>query len=358
MPSAIPVPIVPPSSPPLDEFGASPPRRVHQLKHDSSVLAIAVNSERIFAGTHDGEILVWSLGYFELVFRIQAHKRSVMCLFLSAATAGGASADSQLLVSSACDAIVSVWCPKTMQRLYEIYSTHSVGDIFSVAYSARLRTVYMGAQNTTIQWVNIDEPARRSTHDSDQHPDRRHHRFFDSKAVGGTSTPRRNEQRWGLIPKAQVVLEVDPAATLQFAHYGYVYCMLMAKGLTHKVGADEEVLVSGSGDGTVKIWRLESQANGHDEQHGDHPPGEIQELMTLGTDDADSVLSIAVDGSFLYCGKLAGVVELWDADTSQRLRVIKAHDGDIMSLKMGWGFLWSAAANGSVSVSCPGHPCA
>ncbi len=333
---------------PLDSPDLAAPERIHDLKHDSSVLAIAVNDEYIFAGTHNGEILVWSLGHFDLVFRIQAHKRSVLCLFLST------DAESQLLISSACDAIVSVWCPKTMQRLYEIYSTHNVGDIFSVAHSTKLHTVYIGAQNTTIQWVNLQDPSRRVTHDSDQHPDRRHHRFFDSKAAGGTSTPRRSDERWSLIPKAQTVLEVDPAAVLQFAHYGYVYCMLMAKGLTHKADADEEVLVSGSGDGTVKIWRLENQANnGHNEHRADHAPGEIQELLTLGTDDADSVVSIAVDGSFLYCGKLAGVVELWDVDTSQKLRVIKAHEGDIMSLKMGWGFLWSAAANGSVSVSLP-----
>ncbi|KAJ9144259.1 WD repeat-containing protein [Pleurostoma richardsiae] len=364
-----------------------PPERVHELKHDSSVLALAVSDEYIFAGTHNGEILIWSLGTFQLVQTIQAHKRSVLCLFLSnpsspsqhprrtapreqsssSSTNNSSAADDvngdhshdalsgPLLFSSAGDAIISVWCPKTFTRLYEIYSTHDVGDIFSVAYSAQHDTVYIGAQNTTIQWINLRDPERRAPHDSAQHPDRRYHRFFDSKAVGGTSTPRRSENRWSMIPKAQTVLEVDHAALYPFAHYGYVYCMLMAKGPTVLVDSEEEVLISGGGDGTIKMWKLGKHGRVHDS--GAHPQQEeddddepaIHEIMCLGTDDAESVMSLAIDGSFLYSGKLDGIIELWDLDTKQKLRVIKAHRGDIMTLQMRWGYLWSAAATGSAA---------
>ena len=71
----------------------------------------------------------------------------------------------------------------------------------------------------------------------------------------------------------------------------------------------------------------------------------------LTVDDAESVLSLALDGSFLYAGKLGGIVELWDLDTAQRLRVIKAQNHDIMSLQMGWGYLWTTSADGWASVS-------
>lgn len=333
------------------------PQRVHELTHDSSVLAIAVSDEYIFAGTHDGDILVWSLGSYQLVSRIHAHKRSVLCLFLSpsaSTSAADPAADQRpLLFSSAGDAIVSVWCPRSLRRLFEIYSTYDVGDIFSVAYSTQRETVYIGAQNTTIQWADLSDPQRRVTHDSPHHPDRRYHRFFDSKAVGGTTTPRRNDERWGLIPRAEEVLEMDTGDIRQFAHYGYVYCMLMVKGPTVQVDAEEEVLISGGGDGTVKLWRLAPNSDGRDsgdEQDSDEEDTGIQEIMTLGEDDAESVLSLAIDGSFLYSGKLEGTIELWDLETKQKLRVIKAHKGDIMTLQMKWGYLWSAAANGSASV--------
>ncbi|TQN69515.1 putative di- and tripeptidase DUG2 [Colletotrichum shisoi] len=323
------------------------PELLHNLKHDSSVLALAVSAEneRIYAGTQDGEIVVWSLATFHQERIVQAHKRSVLSLYPTP--------DGSMLFSSAGDPIINVWCPKTMNRLYEIYSTYDVGDVFSVAYSARHDTVYVGAQNTSIQWVSLTDPNNRVTHDSSQHPDRRNHRFFDSRAVGGTSTPRRNDERWTLIPRSEKVVEIHPGALQMFAHYGYVYSMLMAKGPTVLVEPDEEVLISGGGDGTIKLWKL--GAEGDDQAaENDREPG-LQELMSLGADDAESVMSLAIDGSFLYAGKLQGVIELWDLDTKSKLRVIKGHRGDVMTLQMGWGYLLSASRSGSASKHTTAH---
>lgn len=318
------------------------PDLIHSLKHGSTVLALAVSPEhgRIWAGTQDGEIVIWSLETFQPVATIQAHKRSVLSLFLSP--------DASLLFSSAGDPIINVWCPKTLTRLYEIYSTHDVGDIFCTAYSPQQDTLYFGAQNSSIQWVSLGDLSARVSSESAHHPYRRNHRFFDSKAVGGTATPRRNDERWSHIPRAQTVLEVDNGAIRNFAHNGYVFCMLMSKGPTVDVDTDRDVLISGGGDGTIKLWNLLG-----DTHHDGDDVGGISELMTLGNDDADSILSLAIDGSFLYAGKLDGVVELWDLDTTQKLRAIKAHSSDIMSLQMAWGFLWTASAAGGASVRRP-----
>ncbi|KAM6487686.1 glutathione degradosome [Trichoderma sp. SZMC 28011] len=319
------------------ECPESPPELLHSLKHNSSVLALAVSPEHdsIYAGTQDGEIVVWSLSTFHQVQQIQAHKRSVMSLSLSP--------DGNYLFSSACDPIINVWCPKSLRRLYEIYGNHDVGDIFSTAYSPQHDTLYIGAQNMTIQWVSLSDPTTKSTPDSQRHPDRRSHRFFDSKAIGGTSTPRRSEDKWGLIPQAKCTLEIDSGAVRKFAHYGYIYCMLIAKGPTVEAGPEEEVLISGGGDGTIKLWCLGEPGRSDVD---DPQRSGIREIMSLGTDDGESVLSLALDGSFLYAGKLDGIVELWDLDTAQRLRVIKAQNHDIMSLQMGWGYLWTTSADG------------
>ncbi|PKS11366.1 hypothetical protein jhhlp_003128 [Lomentospora prolificans] len=326
-----------------------PPELIHKLHHDSSVLTLAVHPDlqNIFAGTEGGEIVVWSLDTFRQVFRVQAHKRGVLSLSLSP--------DGSLLFSSAGDPLVNVWCPKSMTRLYEIYSTYDVGDLFSVAYSQQHDTLYIGAQNTSIQWVTLSDPKVRVPRDSARHPDRRNHRFFDSKAVGGTCTPRRSDEKYALIPKPENVLEIDSSAVYNFAHFGYVYCMLMATGPTVLVDSDEDVLISGGGDGTIKLWRLgvdipsDSDSQSSDAEHG------ITEIMCLGTDDAESVLSLAIDGSFLYAGKIEGVIELWDLDTKQKLRSIKAHRSDVMSLQMGWGILWSGAATGSAAKHNTAH---
>lgn len=310
------------------------PELAHHLQNDSSILALAVGDKYIYAGTQDGEIVVWSLASFELVLRIQAHTRAVLCLFLSA--------DGQLLFSSAGDAIVNAWCPNNLKRIYHIYSTYDVGDVFSVAYSKQFETVYLGAQNTSIQWCSLKDLATRPRPNPDSHPDRRNHRFFDSVQHGGTSTPRPQPSRSAV--SLGEVLEIDKAHMMHYAHYGYVYCMLLVRGVTRLVETDEDVLISGGGDGTIKIWKL---------SHDNQP---IKELACLGQDDAESVLSMAVDGSFLYSSKLEGVIELWDLDTKQKLRVIRAHRGDVMTLQMGWGFLWSAGSTGFARVSsqfCP-----
>lgn len=304
------------------------PELAHHLQNDSSILALVVSDRFVYAGTQDGEILVWSLTAFELVLRIQAHTRAVLCLFLSA--------DGKLLFSSAGDAIVNAWCPTTLKRLYHIYSTYDVGDVFSVAYSAQFETVYLGAQNTSIQWVSLKDSSTRPPPNPANHPDRRNHRFFDSVAKGGTSTPRPQHPRTVLGGE---ILEIDKAHMKHYAHFGYVYCMLMVRGVTRYIDSDEDVLVSGGGDGTIKIWKLsEDQTRG------------VQEVACLGEDDAESVLSMAVDGSFLYSSKLDGLIELWDLDTKQKLRVIKAHRGDVMTLQMGWGYLWTASSTGYARV--------
>ncbi|KAI0973370.1 hypothetical protein F4678DRAFT_25378 [Xylaria arbuscula] len=319
------------------------PQLIHTLRHGSSVLTLVVGDDSIYAGTQNGEILVWSLADFRPVHRIQAHKRSVMSLFLSD--------DRSLLFSSASDPVVNVWCPRTMERLYEIYSTNdSFGDIFSVAYSSQYETVYYGAQNTSIQWVGLKDPDRRVPNDSARHPDRRNHRFFDSRAIGGTSTPRPTDERYELIPRSHTVLETDKRASKMFAHFGYVYCMLITNGATEYTNPEDDILVSGGGDGTIKAWKLGGKDIGPD----GFETG-IQEIMVLGEDDANSVMSMSVDGSFLYSGKLDGVIELWDLDTRQKLRVIKAHEGDVMSIQMSWGYLWSAARSGTVSKHSTAH---
>ncbi|KAI0144365.1 hypothetical protein GGR57DRAFT_507586 [Xylariaceae sp. FL1272] len=336
MPPTPPASVVAPS-PILELPPHTTPELSHTLKHSSSVLALAVSNDNIFAGTQDGEIVVWSLASFQPIGRVQAHKRSVMCLFLSD--------DQSLLFSSASTPIVNVWCPKTMTRLYEIYSTmDSFGDIFSVAYSSQYDTVYYGTQNTSIQWVSLNDPERRSSHESPYHPDQRNHHFFDSRAVGGVSTPRPTDERYNLIPQPRTVLETSKRANKMYAHFGYVYCMLIAKGVTAYANPNDDILISGGGDGTIKAWKLGGKEIGSD----GYETG-IEEIMVLGEDDANSVMSLAVDGSFLYSGKLEGVIELWDLDTKQKLRVIKAHRGDVMSVQMRWGFLWSVARSGTAS---------
>jgi di- and tripeptidase len=104
---------------------------------------------------------------------------------------------------------------------------------------------------------------------------------------------------------------------------------------------EKEILVSGGGDGSIRLWSL-------DETNG----GAIKELFSLddGREEGDSVLSLALDGTFLITGRIDGEVNFWDLDTRQLVRSFPLQTGNIMSLTVGSSHLYAAGANGMVEV--------
>ncbi|KAI9835858.1 MAG: hypothetical protein M1819_001756 [Sarea resinae] len=310
----------------LSQAASGSPTLFHRVKHNRSILSLAVSDQHIFAGTQGGEILVWSLETYELISTVFAHRGSVLCLCLSP--------ENKLLFSSAGDAIINVWCAKNLNRLYSIYSTYDVGDVFCVAYSAALDTAYFGAQNTSIQWYDLKQKDSRPAPNPVSHPSFRNHRFFDSKGPGGISTPRpASSGEAGLRAQGGKDLEIDKENIVQYAHYGYVYCMALIKGLDRD-GPDEDVLISGGGDGTIKLWSLDAEAG-----------GAISEIGVLENGD-NSVLTLALDGTFLYSGLLEGDINIWDLDTRQLVRSVKAHRDDVLTISVGGGFIFSGGATG------------
>ncbi|KAF2279148.1 beta-Ala-His dipeptidase [Westerdykella ornata] len=313
------------------ENGDRAPCLVHQLKHDKSILALAVSATSIFAGTQGGEILVYSLDTFERRRVLEAHRGSVLALCLSH--------DQSLLFSSATDPIVNVWSTTSFRRLYTLWSTYDVGDIFCLAYSSYHHTLYLGAQNTSIQWYDLKEKDARPRPLLTSHPSERRDRFFDSAGPGGVQTPRPNAAETSLRDAVGGQnLEIDKYDIRQFAHYGYVYCMLLGRDMLPEAPS-EEVLVSGGGDGRINLWRTDTKNR-----------GAISLAYTLedGREEGESILSLAREGTFLYSGRLGGEVNVWDLETRQLVRSLKATTGDVQTLSIGGGFLFAGGVSGVV----------
>ena len=113
--------------------------------------------------------------------------------------------------------------------------------------------------------------------------------------------------------------------------------MLLSRGLDAD-DVDAETLVSGGGDGIVKLWSLNSDS------------GALTEEISLEYGDG-SVLSMALDGTVLYTGRLEGDVNVWDLDTRQLIKTVKAHNADILALAVGGGLLFSGGSNGIAKVT-------
>lgn len=201
-------------------------------------------------------------------------------------------------------------------------------------YSSLNNRVVLGLNS--LQWYDISKRDSRPTPDLTAHPSQRNHRFFDSKGPGGVITPRPSTST--LDVHGGQDLEIDKDHILQYAHYGYVYCMLLAKDVNGR-DLSEESLISGGGDGVIKIWTL------------DRKTGEIDRNPLSLENGDDSILTIALDGTLLYSGRLDGDINVWDLDTCQLIRRVKAHRADVLTLAIGHGLIFTGGANGFAKVS-------
>ena len=264
-------------------------QQVHRISHnDSSILSVAVSSKYIFAGTQTHHITVHDRATYTHQKDLKGHNGAVLSLLLSP--------DESKLFSSSGDSLVKIWCTTTFECLAIIYSAYDIGDVFSTAYSKKSDTLYLGAQNTSLQWISLKTATKSGF------PTRRPNKFFDS------------------VPPERMnnLLEIDKENIVQYAHYSYVYTLLLG---TYR---GQEVLFTGGGDAAVNIWSL--------------PPKQISSLCQ----SSDPVLSLAQQ-EFLYVGHSRGTVAIWDLETNQLLRRIKI-DGDVLALGVYGDFLLTAGS--------------
>jgi len=298
---------------------------------------VAAGAGRIYAGTQKGEILVYSLETFQQITKIKAHKGAVLVLLLSK--------DNGLLFSAGGDRTVQVREVPTYLQKFCITSTYDVGDIFCLGYSTGLQTLYLGLQNTGIQWLDLSTSTRTLEHDRTTKPApplSRHQSFYDRPGPRGTSVPAtRPPQISTNKPRCENELSIPEENILHFAHYGYVYCMLLEND-TFSAFTNREVLITGGGDGYINVWEV-----------GNASSGCPVKLFSLGDEreEGQSILCLARDGNFLYAGRSFGEINIWDLETRQMVRSLKPHRDHVMSVCSAGGFLFSASVTGYVRVS-------
>ncbi|BGP20053.1 hypothetical protein JCM10213_003563 [Rhodosporidiobolus nylandii] len=167
----------------------------------------------------------------------------------------------------------------------------------------------------------------------------------DAEAKGGQPAnvvPLRNEDEMensvrrsgiseSLGEEHSVELQFSSESIVPFAHYGYVYDLRVAKK------DDRTVLVSGSGDELVRIWRPSVS--------------DLVQLSTLEHPDSsngDAVLALAVRDNTVFAGHQGGIIRIWDLDTLTCVRVLRPHGHDILTLTVLPNALFAGCANGSI----------
>ncbi|CCH44314.1 putative WD repeat-containing protein [Wickerhamomyces ciferrii] len=288
------------------------PKLIHRWNHKYSILSTIAfpNSGLLFCGTQDHQILVLDMVTFEKKQSLIGHTGSVLCLTKSA--------DEKYLFSGGSDSLVKVWDVTQMKETHTIYSLVDIGDIFSLAWSSSLNTIYFGAQNASILFVHLLQSIPKD--DPSGLPSQRFDKFFDSKGPTGDVHPLSHRKNNGELKSR--LIEIPSSNIIPYAHNGFVYSMEI----------NDRTLITGGGDGEVKIWDLNSRGL----------------TLVKSLDNDESVLSLTRNESFLYCGLSDGQLKVWDLNTYQQIRSIGSDTNAIMSIAATSSCIYKGTSNGVI----------
>ena len=82
------------------------------------------------------------------------------------------------------------------------------------------------------------------------------------------------------------------------------------------ISADNQRIVSGSGDKTVRVWDIETG----------------EELKVLKGDNAVTSIAISTDSRRIVSGSDDNTICVWDMETGEKLKVLQGHEDLITSL--------------------------
>ncbi|KAF9485857.1 glutathione degradosome [Pholiota conissans] len=329
------------------QSSAVSPSLVHSLHETrSSVLSLAANEDYIFSGSQNRHISVWDKNTFQLKTILRGHTGSVLGLEYAP--------KEKWLFSSSGDSTVRVWSTDTLQLLYVIhpYMGEGAGDLFSITWSSELQTIFIGCQNTSLQWFSFKDPILKtslsassldlSASGSCTPNARKAHKFFDSypqyerkaadiyanNGVGRIRGRTSPESDFSDASNAEY-LDIPATNVLDSAHYGYIYCMTI---LPEREGMIQ--LATGSGDETVKLWNCSAKV-----------PTLIHEFEC----NHGAILALVAQGDTIYAGCQDGYVRVFDLETKTLVRTLIVQEGvDIIAMSLLKSDLYVCSADGSI----------
>ncbi|KAH7913441.1 glutathione degradosome, partial [Hygrophoropsis aurantiaca] len=326
---------------------APKPSLLHSLGDENkSVLSLMADVHHIYTGGQCQDISVWDKHTFTLKATLRGHTGSILALEYAE--------EKKWLFSASGDSTVRIWSTVTLDPIYVLYPylETGAGDLFSLAWNSSLKTIYIGCQNTSLQWFSfckhhMDRCPQEHVNSGTSTPTRRAHKFFDSYpqyqhrpadlfANNLSSSPPSDTD---IIARSGSILNIPASNVIDSAHFGYIYCMVLVppnrEGSDSPPAEDGTVhLITGSGDETIKLWNC--------------TPLGPKDLHTFECCHG-AVLSLAVRGESVYAGCQDGYVKVFDLETKTLVRTIIVQETiDVLSLSIMNSDLYTCSANGQI----------
>ncbi|OCH91138.1 Zn-dependent exopeptidase [Obba rivulosa] len=372
------------------------PRLWHTLQQkDTSILSLAADDRHIFSGSQGEHISVWDKDSFTFKTKLKGHTGSVLALEYAA--------DKAWLFSASGDSTVRVWCARTLMPLYVLHPhlETDAGDLFSLAWFAEAETLYIGCQDTSLQFFSFSpsslvhlptntpivpfSPAEGSNSPSPPPSGtstpvfRRIHKFFDSypqytrrpaDAAARNPTCLSCEPpsvasnvhsfraripvnddlclRQETMQSPLAVFQISPANVIYSAHYGYIYCMALAlreEGRPMGAFTADTPLASTARDMYLVTGSGDATVKLWQVSSSNCVPTLLHTFdCTIG-----AVLAVEVHNDTVFAGCQDGYVKIWDLETRTLVRsLIVAENVDILSLSILGTDLYTCAANGEI----------
>ncbi|KIJ60273.1 hypothetical protein HYDPIDRAFT_117355 [Hydnomerulius pinastri MD-312] len=331
------------------------PRLLHSLDDENkSVLSLMADAQHIFVGGQCQDISVWDKQNYTLKTSLRGHTGSILALELAE--------EKRWLFSASGDSTVRVWSTATFAPIYVLhpYLETGAGDLFSLAWNPVLQVIYIGCQNTSIQWFGFCQQqmgrrAQEQISSGTSTPTRKVHKFFDSYPQYTHRPADLLAKNFSSSPPSDVdacsnsVFAIPASNVIDSAHFGYVYCMAILP--SQRAGSDDPLLqpgascqlLTGSGDETVKLWTCTSSG---------------PELTHTFECYHGAVLSLVVRGDTVFAGCQDGYVKIFDLETKTLVRTIIVQENiDVLSLSMMHSDLYTCSSNGQIQRWSPSFNC-
>ncbi len=260
--------------------------------HRGSVncVGFSPDGQRIVSGGDDQTIKVWEFDTGQLAFTLSGHQKGVLDVRYSPT--------GKCIVSGSRDGSAIVWDAETGKQQFELQGHDD--DVQCLSFSPHGEHVITGSRDKTVRVWNVD--TGRTVLTLKGHTDAVWAVSFSpdgTRIVSGSYEGRGNPGElkiWNAVSGQELLGQNSDGLCLAFSPYG-------------------KRLLSGGGDGTIKIWDASQKQDSH---------------TFKGHRNGIHSVRFSPDGKRIASAGRDDTIRIWDADTGAEKLILEGHSRDVL----------------------------